>query len=158
MKKRTLIGIPFLVLITLIATLLVLDHLRTPAWKVKLNHYISFLREAGHPSYHVESYTSATQPANFTPGMSVETFSDDLLFQTSFSPSTSFSAELEPMPYPPEQVICALLHNGEQLQLVYVALHTSLYNADWIVHVSPDPWDSLAIQSNLSLLGCSLAS
>jgi hypothetical protein len=134
MKKHNLIVIPILFVIALIAALSVLDNLRTPAWRVKLNHYISYLRETGHPSYHVESSASANQPANFTSTMSAETFSDTLLFQTSSNINPSFSAELEPMPYPPEEVMCVLLHDGTQLQLVYVALHNNLYNADWLVH------------------------
>jgi len=156
MKKRNLIVIPLLAVILLVALILVIDSQRPPAWRVKINHYIAFLRETNHPSYHVESTASAAQPSNFSESMSAETFSDTPLFQTSSSSRASFSAELEPLPYPPEQVMCVLLHDGSQLQLVYVALHNNLYNADWVVHISPDPWGSQAIQSNLSSIGCQL--
>jgi hypothetical protein len=156
MKKRSLIVIPLLAVIVLVVSILLLDSLRTPAWRVKINHYLNFLRETNHPSYHVESTASAAQPGNFTEAMSVETYSDTPLFQTSSGSSTSYSAELEPLPYPPEQVMCVLLHDGSQLQLVYVALHNNLYNADWIVHISPDPWGSQTLQFNLTSIGCSI--
>jgi hypothetical protein len=156
MKKRNLIIIPLLAVIILVATILVLDSLRTPAWRVKINHYITFLRETNHLTYHIASTASATQPDNFTETMSAETYSDTQLFQTSVSNNTTITAELEPLPYPPEQVICVLLNDGGQLNLVYVALHNNLYNADWIVHISPDPWDSQVTQSNLSSIGCQL--
>jgi hypothetical protein len=155
MKKRNLL-IPLLAVMILIVAISVLDSLRAPAWQVKINHYITFLKENHHLSYHIESTASATQPENFTQAMSAETYSDTPLFQTSSANTASFSAELEPLPYPPEQVMCVLLHDGSQLNLVYVALHNNLYNADWIVHIAPDPWGSQAIQNNLSAIGCQI--
>jgi hypothetical protein len=157
MKKRSLIIIPFLAVILLVVVILVIDSQRTPAWRVKIDHYIAFLRATNHPSYHIESTASAAQPSNFSASMSVETYSDSALFQTSSGSGTSYSAELEPLPYPPEQVMCVLLQDGGQLQLVYVALHNNLYNADWVVHISSDPWGSQAIQFNLSSIGCSIS-
>jgi hypothetical protein len=154
MKKRSLIVIPLLAVIILVVLILVIDSQRTPAWRVKINHYLTFLRETNHPAYHVESIASAAQPSNFSASMSAETYSDTPLFQTSSFSSSSVATELEPLPYPPEQVMCVLLHDGSQLQLVYVALHNNLYNADWVVHISPDPWGSQVIQFNLSSIGC----
>lgn len=156
MKKRVLIFIPILVVLVLVVTLLLLNNRQTPAWKAKLNQYLSYLRETGKSSYLVLSTAYASQPANFTPAMSAESYSDSVIFQTTHNTNAQYSSGLEPMPYPPDEVVCVLLKDGGQQQLVYIALHNSLYNADWIVHISPDPWGSFALQSNLDRLGCSL--
>jgi hypothetical protein len=37
MKKRSLIVIPLLAVIVLVVSILLLDSLRTPAWRVKIN-------------------------------------------------------------------------------------------------------------------------
>lgn len=156
MRKRNLIVIPLLVIVGLIIALLVVDSLQTPGWKLALNHYISYLRETGHPEFRLQSSAIAAQPGNFTFNMSTESFSESIIFQTTYNTNAQLAVDLAPMPYPPDEVVCALLKGDTQQQLVYIALHNSLYNADWIVHISPDPWGSPAIQSSLDLLGCTL--
>jgi hypothetical protein len=136
-------------------TLLLLNNHQAPAWRAKLNQYPTYLRTTGKDSYHVLTSAHANQPVNFTPGMSAETFNDSVIFDPSYN-LTPHSAELQPMPYPPQEVVCVLLGDGGQLQLVYVTLHSNLYNADWIVHIPTDPWDSSMLRSSLASLGCSL--
>jgi hypothetical protein len=67
-----------------------------------------------------------------------------------------YSLSLEPIPYPPEQVMCVLVEVADQPQLLYVSLHNSLYNADWIVHVSNDPWGSPFLRSRMDALDCAI--
>ena len=87
--------------------------------------------------------------------MSVESYSPGVIFETSMNSNPEYTAGLLPLPCPPDEVWCVLLKGGNQQQLVYMALHNSLYNADWVVHIPSEPWDSPGLQINLQNLGCS---
>jgi len=156
MKKLVLIAIPILVVLALVITLVVLNNLQTPAWKASLDRYMLFLMSTDKLAYHVLSTSTASQPGHFTPEMSADSFSDSVIFEANLNPNLDTAAGLQPVPYPPQKVVCVLIGNGGPHQLVYVALHTSLYNADWIVHISADPWGSSTLQTTLDNLGCSL--
>ncbi len=156
MKKKRRFIVPFVVVLLLTAGLILLNRYQTPAWKAKLNQYITFLGATGQSSSRVISMSTAALPGNFSPAMSAESYGDNIIFETSRSLSSEVSTTLQPVPYPPSQVMCVLLSVNGQQQLVFVALHHSLYNADWIVHISSDSWGSSALQQNLDTLGCSL--
>ncbi len=154
MKKRLLIYIPTLVVLVLLVTLLVLTNRSTPGWKAKLNAYLTYLRTAGEPAYSLVKAVRADYPAGFTAEMSAGSFSEVIGALATPASNADYSAGLQPVPYPPDQLWCVLLADGSQQQVVYVALHSSLYNAEWLVHVPPDPWGSPVLQSTLSNLGC----
>ncbi len=156
MKKKILILVPILAVIFLAAGMLLLTRLQAPGWKAKLNQYLSYLQQTGQVSHRVISTSTAASPANFTPAMSAESYGDNVIFQTSHSSSSEYTAGLKLLPYPPDQVVCALLDVNGQHQLVFIALHNDLNNADWIVHISPEPWGSSTLQTHLDALGCSL--
>jgi hypothetical protein len=154
MKKRLLIYIPTLLVIVVMVTLLLLTNRQPPQWKTKLDQYLNYLQTTGYPSYQLISAVPASQPPNFTPAMSAESFSDSVIFQTDLNIIDQTSAGTQPIPYPSDAVWCVLLKNGGQQRLIYIALHNSLYNADWIVHTSADPWGSSELQNSLDRLGC----
>jgi hypothetical protein len=156
MKKHLLVYIPTLLVIVVMVALLLLSNRQTPAWKTKLDQYLTYLGTTGQPSYQLISAVPASQPANFTPAMSAESFSDSVIFQTDLNIIDQTSAGTQPIPYPPDAVWCVLLTDGGQKQMIYIALHNSLYNADWIVHISTDPWGSPELQTSLDRLGCIL--
>ncbi len=154
MKKRPWIFIPTLAVIILLITLLVLSSNSTPGWKAKLDAYLAYLRTIGEPSYALVTAVPAGNPAGFSAEMSAGSFSDSIALLSTPASNADYSAGLQPVPYPPDQLWCVLLADGPQQQVVYVALHNSLYNAEWLVHVPPDPWGSPALQSTLSNVGC----
>jgi hypothetical protein len=156
LQKTIRIAIPVLVVIGTIIAFLALENRHKYAWQDHLDHYLAYLRTAGQPSYQLLTAVPSSMPDNFTPQMSAESFSDSFIFQTSRTPNLEYSAGLQPMPYPPAELWCVLLVGGEQQQLVYLALHDTLKNADWIVHVPTDPWGSPQLQYNLQNLGCTL--
>jgi hypothetical protein len=156
MNKRNLIFIPVATVLFVSAILLLLNHRQTPAWQAKLDQYLAFLKQTGQHSYQVLSVDTAASPANFTPTMSAESYSESVIFETTHTQDTEYTIGLQPMPYPPQQVMCVLLNIDNQPQLVYIALHNSLYNADWIVHISPETWGSLTLKIQLDSIGCSL--
>jgi hypothetical protein len=154
MKKTSLIAVPFIVIAGVITALLLLDSRHEYAWEDNLEHYLIYLRATGQPSYQLVSAVPSSKPANFTPQMSDQSFSDSIAFQTSQISGSEYAASLQAMPYPPAELWCLLLKDGHQEQLIYMALHNNLQNADWVVHIPSDPWGSLQLQSNLQNLGC----
>jgi hypothetical protein len=156
MNKRSFVFIPIITILIISAILLLFNQRQTPAWQAKLDQYLAFLKESGPHSYKVLSIATAASPANFTPTMSAESYSESVIFQTTHTQDAEYTVSLQPMPYPPHEVVCVLLNIDNQQQLVYVALHDSLYNADWIVHVSPEYWGSLALKNQLDSIGCRL--
>jgi hypothetical protein len=156
MKKNRLILLPILAVIMLAISLLLVEHFHTPAWRAKLNQYVAYIHQTGQTTSDVIASTPATSPASFTPSMSAESYGDNVIYDTSHSLNEQISAGLQPIPYPPDQVVCVLMDVDGQRQLVYVALHSDLYNADWIVHISSESWGSSTLQSQLATIGCSL--
>ncbi len=153
-KKQLLIFIPTLVVIGVMATLLLLNNGQAPPWRTIIDEYLLYLRTTGETSFKVTNAVLASKPANFNSDMSAGSFSDSLIFQTSSVVGADYSADLEPMPYPPDQVWCVLLKDGSEQRLVFAALHHNLYNADWIVHIPPAAWGSAELDITLASLGC----
>lgn len=156
MKKRLIIFIPTITVVILLVVLLVLSERQTPAWKTILDQYLVFLQSAGEPSYQLVTAVQASQPSNFTPNMSTGSFSGSVIVPPTASFDGQYLSSLNPVPFPPDQVWCALPGDADQQQLVFVALHNTDSNANWIVHIPPDPWGSPAIRSTLESLGCAI--
>jgi hypothetical protein len=101
----------------------------------------------------------ARTPWRFDRNMSSTVFGDSLHYQTDTSSSGM------PLPFPPEQVWCALLEraNGTfgldadmPYAVVFVGLHMDLYNADWVVHEGAGDPSSPQLRETLSAIGCDL--
>jgi hypothetical protein len=63
------------------------------------------------------------------------------------------------LPYPPDRLYCVLLeHRYQQAssrrQLVFVALHSDLYTADWVLHEGPYEPFGPKTAATLRTLGC----
>ena len=154
MKKHVLIFIPTLIVAGVVVVLLLLNHLQAPAWKPIIDQYLAYLPTTGDPSFQVNEVVRASQPENFNSAMSAGSFSASVIFQSSTTIDADYSAALDPIPYPPDDVWCVLLKDGGEQELVFAALHNSLYNADWIVHISPAAWGSAELETDLNSLGC----
>ena len=156
MKKIILIAIPLLVLVVIGATLLVLSLNRPPEWRVELSAYQTYENVVSSQRPELVSSVRASQPWNFTPEMSQAAFSDGSIFMTTFAPNQTTPVGIQPLPFPPEQVWCVQLREGAQSQMVFVALHSDIYNADWVVHIPAGVWGSSQLQATLDSLGCKL--
>jgi hypothetical protein len=154
MRKRLIIYIPVLVVLLLLATLLIVNHFTTPKWKISLDQYLDFQQAAGKHSFRLVKATQATQPAQFSAAMSAESYRNNVVFSTNNTIGSQYTSEMYPLPYPPDEVWCVLLQNDSQQQVVYVALHKSQNNADWIVHIPSQPYSSPSLQNSLSQIGC----
>jgi hypothetical protein len=112
MKKRFLIFIPMIVVIGMMVGFLLLNNRQTPAWKPILDRYLTYSRMTGESVYRMINAVQAAQLANFTSAMSGGSFSDSVIFQTTFNVDAQYSAGLQPMPYPPDDVWCVLLKDN----------------------------------------------
>ncbi len=137
-----------------------------------LARYLAFLYLSPGPS--IGAVSQATQPWLFKPEQSSATYSESVHYHTtvnlralatrqiSRSPSPAASPDiyhgsdgLAGLPYPPEDLWCVLLDTGEQgTDVVLVALHMGLYNADWVVHELPANWSAAERSAALAELGC----
>jgi hypothetical protein len=156
MKNRLRLILPLLLITAAIAGLVLAVLHPRPAWQDTLDNYLAYLRTTGQHAYQLLTAVPSSSPANFTPQMSSETYSDSLVLQNSYNSTLEYSAGLQPISYPPAEVWCVLLEDGSRQQLVYVALHNSPSSADWVVHIPSDPWGSHQLQYNLQNLGCAL--
>lgn len=85
-----------------------------------------------HPSIFQKS--RAQRPWNFRAEMSARSFGDSVYYLTDESYGAKHSG-LTPLFYPPNDIWCVFFQESDQVpQIVYVAAHVDLYNADWILH------------------------
>ena len=137
---------------TLIVILLaVLQRSHLPAWQLELAKYVEYKDSLLSARTTVQLGDRASRPWNFTQDMSGTVFGDNPPYQTDYS----YSGRDGPrsLPYPPENVWCALLerddadlspHSGGETTytVVFVAEHRDLYHAAIVIHEpASDPFD-----------------
>jgi len=57
----------------------------------------------------------------------------------------------KPLPYPPTYAACVLIERGDQYEVVILAQHQDMYNADWVLHAT-----RLAPRAVAEALACDL--
>ena len=131
-------------------------------WQADLDRYLQYKNADISGGYRVVSAVEARAPWNFTPEMSVLTLGESMHYQTDIDYSDEMpdqedenvlsegasSGHLIPLPFPPEEIWCVFLAGEDVLDedglveaatdLVLVALHQDLYNADYILHEIAD--------------------
>jgi len=134
-----------------------------------LDKYLAYKNVSLGEGLSVKSIVKATKPGGLTQDVSFAVYGDSVFYQTDVDyqkPSVDAKATdslatdgRRPLPYPPEEVWCAVLtRNAEAPQsgVAFVSLHQDIYNADWVVHeVGPDPFVPASVQV-ASDLGCDL--
>ena len=172
MKRGVLLIVALLLLAALVAGVLVLLQGKAglPAGcQAALDRYLNYKNVTLNEGLGVESTVKATKPGGLTQDVSLTVYGDSVFYQTDEDyQKSSGDAEAtdywatdgrRPLPYPPEEVWCALLDRNAkapQSGVVCVSLHQDIYNADWVVHeVGPDPFAPASIQV-ASDLGCDL--
>jgi hypothetical protein len=139
-----------------------------------LSRYLAYRYISPSPS--IRTVSQATRPWLFKPQESSATYGDSVHYhvthnlrvvatkQVSLSPSPGASPDiyrgndgLAALPYPPEDIWCVLLEAGDQgPDVVLVALHMSLYSADWIVHEVPPAWSAADRGDLIADMGCAI--
>lgn len=181
MKKIVLIMIPLIVLITLGTVLLVIAVKQPPSWQDELERYLRYKNTVGSGEYEIQRTMVASKPWNFSADMSKVTFGESAYYQTDYRygkeppdqdtldliPGDAPSGSLISIPFPPEKLWCVFiettardtegsLDGRERPELVLVALHQDLYNADIIVHEVDAESPELDMEEIVAEIGCEM--
>jgi hypothetical protein len=128
--------------------------------QVRLDQYIAYTYPTN--DVNVETVVRAKRPGRFSREMSGGAFDDSVVYQTDMGPGENLHGGPRPLPYPPEDVWCVRLeHDGTYgprvapaYDVVFVALHMDIHNADWLVHKGASSVAGQGKQDILSALEC----
>lgn len=175
--NRTIIGVFILCLLAAaipIAVILLRAQNFPADAQAAFDQYIEYRYPLSHPPT-IQRIVRSSLPWNFTAALSSATFGDSVYYRTTHSYQAQTGINLpgfptvtpgasswlsgggsRPVPFPPTDVWCILLKDADNSspQVVYVAIHQDLYNADWLVHESAG--DSKETTDALSKIGCDL--
>ena len=169
MRRAILLALALLLPAAAIVALLALQVGRPPAWRQELDRYVQRQAALSSGTITARFAVRAREPWNLTPEMSSAVYGDSPHYRTDFGYGTESGAVKDrsgprALPYPPENVWCALLEwegqgtgepGGETRHtVVFVAAHQDLYNADLMVHEAATDLSAEALAENLSQLGC----
>lgn len=150
MRKALALSAIALVLIIVLVVLAVIEISRPPEWQEALDEYIAHCHDSLDDTVAVVSLERARQPDRFSVEQSRAVFGDDVYY--------SYGS----LPFPPQKVWCALVERKSpplrmaRRQVLFVALHQDLHNADWVVHEGEiEPFSQPFLES-LDLVGCDL--
>ena len=172
MKGVVLLIIALVLFAALAAGVLALlpDRTGLPAGcQAALDRYLNYKNVSQAEGLSVKSVVKAAKPGGLTQDVSYAVYGNSVYYQTdeNYEEATGDAEATDywatdgrrPLPYPPEEVWCALLSQrieASQNGIVFVSLHQDIYNADWVVHeVGPDPFAPTSIQV-ASDLSCDL--
>jgi hypothetical protein len=88
----------------------------------------------------IKQYVQASLPQNFRSEMSKTSYGDTPYYITTHRTNPDYPG-LKPLPYPPNDLWCVQLKRTDPAapQVVVIALHQDIYNADWVMHEVTDP-------------------
>jgi hypothetical protein len=131
-----------------------------PAWREQLDRYLAFQAASQSVQMTVLATSHASEPWQFTTDLGGNTIADSSFFATDLRYSSEGQG-VNIMPYPAAGVWCVLLRREGsstrgRRQVVFLAMHENLYNADWIVHEGA--WEPFSPQfvAGLARIGCAL--
>jgi hypothetical protein len=181
MKFAVGLGIAFIVLaaeIFVVVTFVLAPDLPSVG-RDAIDRYVGYERDDRGVDLTVTRMAHATRPWLFMAAASSATFGDGPYYRTSRSYQVvTVTVTLPPgpgggatssettyrsgsggraLPYPPKEVWCVLLEDGEgRSRVVFAALHSDLYNAGWIMHEASAAPASAELEHTLSEIGCAL--
>jgi hypothetical protein len=125
-----------------------------------LNQYLAYAYQPG--TVTVQAIDQASRPGNLSQDRGYEVFGASVIYQTDIGAPGYEEGGARPLPYPPEQAWCVLLerdgtygpHPENSYDVVFVALHMDIHNADLMVHKGPESLSMGEVQKFLSEFGC----
>jgi hypothetical protein len=165
MKKLLLLTIPVLVPGFVLVLLFLYAKQQPPAWQSELGKYIAYAERGSPLRISEQTAVRAARPWEFTGGTGYIVYGDTPYYITenTYQPGVTRGFSRMPLPYPPEELWCVLLEVQpiyapafSYYQLVFVARHQDLYNADWVIHAVIQPPSSPEIEQTISRLGCDI--
>ena len=120
-----------------------------PSHEMAAGTYVAYWRSTTFPTLAIKQYTQARLPQNFLATMSKLSYGDTPHNETTQRNNPNYPGQ-KPLPYPPNELWCVKLSSLDPAapQVVVVALHQDMYNADWVVHEVTDP------KAVLAAVGC----
>ncbi len=127
-------------------------------WRLAMQRYLEWAQGSAGSGLEVAAAEPASRPWEFRRGMSARSFGRSTYYVVDV-PYGAINGP-RPLPFPPAEVWCVHLWGrasgssaGVSDQLVFVAKHVDLYNADWIVH---EPYSEASQRRDemLSKIGC----
>jgi hypothetical protein len=165
MKKILYLSIPILVPGFLLILFLLYAKQQPPAWQTELEKYIAYKEHASPILITEQSAVRSERPWKFTGDTGYIVYGDTPYYITDNTYQSGRDSRFSrmPLPYPPEELWCVLLKMEPRYapdffkyQLVFVARHQDLYNADWVIHEANRPPSSPEIKQTLSRIGCNI--
>ncbi len=97
----------------------------------------------------IKQYVQASLPQNFRAEMSKASYGNTPYYATTHRANPNYPGQM-PLPYPPNDLWCVQLKSADPAapQVVVIALHQDIYNADWVMHEVTDP------EAVLAAVGC----
>jgi hypothetical protein len=88
----------------------------------------------------IQQYVQARLPQNFRPEMSKASYGNTPYYITTYRANPNYPGQ-KPLPYPPNDLWCVKLKGTDPTapQVVLLALHQDIFNADWVMHEVTDP-------------------
>ena len=175
-RTTTLVFVFFAAMLALTVALLVMRDQTIPGnAQTALNQFLRY-RYSSPQAVAIQQSVRATLPSKFTPEMSSTTFGESHFYRTSVDYGAPVNVNLPnvptatpglvsntywrgstPLPYPPADAWCIVVKPENQPEeIIIVALHQSLYNADWIVHEPLAEPGSAEMKNILATIGCGL--
>lgn len=100
----------------------------------------------------IVQYVQARLPQNFRAEMSKASYGNTPYYATTHRANLDYPGQ-KPLPYPPNDLWCVKLNSPAPPapQVVLLALHQDIFNADWVMHEVTDP------ETVLAKVGCKLS-
>lgn len=170
MKKAGVIGLLLSIPIVLFIVLAFVQRNQPEVWQGAIDRYLEYRSTSGSQRLQVTAADKATKPSAFGPEMSSSVFDRSAYYrpdqrkgqdsghkegqglQTGYQPEDPRRA----LPYPPRRVWCVVVEapGGDEKQLLFVAEHQDLYNADLVVHEGPRGSTLEGLSDQASRIGC----
>lgn len=145
MRRATAFSIAAGVIVLLLAALAVIEFRRPTGWQDELIGHLARLSTEG-DQVRLLSAKRAPRPDLFDGHLSLSAWGNQ-----------SYTAK--PLPYPPDTLYCIHLEHRyggspPRRQLVFIARHHDLHNADWVLHESHYGPFGPELLRDLRALGC----
>lgn len=88
----------------------------------------------------IEHYVQARLPQNFQADMSQASYGNTPYYITTHRANSDYPGQ-KPLPHPPNDLWCVKLKSTDPTatQVVVLALHQDIFNADWVMYEVTDP-------------------
>ena len=146
MKRIIAVLIPLIILVMVGSIISLLEAQQTPSWKIELDNYINQTKTP-QESIKIAAVVDAKQPWNFDNTMGIPA-------------SHKWPWGIEKLPYPPVQLKCVQLENGNSddhamtQHIVFVGYYDdNVWRSGWLVHES---LNGAEVERTLKQIGCDL--